>query len=129
VRSNALKESQDVTGFVGDLLVKQRRTQERVDADDFLEESGDGAYGVPDVWSKLREMLSLLAESHESVISLVSVFELINLFDDHLFFLLGDTGVIEEGTQHIWCLHHWLLLLLVQARDSNLHVVHFYYYD
>ena len=51
VGGNTLKKCQDIARLVGDLLIKQRWTQKRVNTHNFLEQRGNGANRVPNVRS------------------------------------------------------------------------------
>jgi hypothetical protein len=81
MRSNALQESQDVAGFIGDSLVEEGWVEQWVHLDNFLKQCCNGPDRVPDEWSKFCKVLSLLAQGIQGIVPFIRVFQFIYLLD------------------------------------------------
>jgi hypothetical protein len=73
VGSNTLEQSQRIAAAVGYARRESWWRQKRINGNNFLEEGGDGAEGVPENRSKVWEFLSLLAELQQGSFSFICV--------------------------------------------------------
>mmetsp|Transcript_25140 Transcript_25140/g.52069 ORF Transcript_25140/g.52069 Transcript_25140/m.52069 type:complete len:349 (+) Transcript_25140:249-1295(+) len=76
VGGHALEEGQGVAHPVGGVGREGRGGEEGVDADDFLEEGGDGAVGVPEDGGQVGEVLAVFGQFEEDALALLGVDEL-----------------------------------------------------